>query len=157
MLYIGFALTQFCNRRKHTMKDTESRARSTAAGKKGDDSDGIISSPIHQSIHKLTFTPYQQVCLVEPHGVIKIVLRLLTMSRVLRLHNAKHGVVAQLADQRVTVQLRQAIHDRQAHGHTRIAEVDLGRQRHLPKHRLLAHQPPQVAPRCLRRQPHQLR
>jgi hypothetical protein len=156
MPYIGFAFTCFFNRRKHTMKDTESRARSTAAGKKGEDADGI-SSPFRRSIHKLTITPYRQVCLVEPHGVIKVALRPSTMSQVLRSHNARHGVVVQLADKHVTVQLRQTIRDRQAHGHTRIAEVDLDRQRHLLKHRLLVPQLPQVASRCLRRQLHQLR
>jgi hypothetical protein len=35
--------------------------------------------------------------------------------------------------------------------------VDLDRQRHLLKHRLLVPQLPQVASRCLRRQLHQLR
>src|SRR5258708_35544068 len=101
MPYIRFALTCFFNHRKHTMKDTESRARSTAAGKKGEDADGMISSPFCRSIHKLTITPYRQVYLVEPHEVIKVVLRLSTMSQVLRSHNARHGEVVQLTDKRV--------------------------------------------------------
>jgi hypothetical protein len=157
MPYIGFALTCFFNLRKHTMKDTECRARSTAAGKKDNDADSMRSSSFRRSIHKLTITPYRQVCLMEPHGVIKVVLRPSTMSRVLRSHNARHGVVVQLADKRVMIQLRQTIHDCQAHGHTRISEVDLDRQRHLLKHHLLVPQLPRVALRCLRRQLHQLR
>jgi len=87
------------------MKDTESRARGTAAGKKGDDSDGMVALLFHRSIHKFTVTPYRQVCLVEPHGVIKVVMRPSTMSPVFRSHNAKHGVVVQLADHHVAVQL----------------------------------------------------